>query len=279
MPFRAGLAVLAVAAGSCRAPRPCAAVPSTTVQPAPRRDQCLAPPWALDPARPEAGVPGWSAAVCTDGYGHYVQPAERARRSSYFIHGGARTISGPEAKGVLEATRGAGSSSGLGGCCSPAVARKEHVLCLKFWSDVCRLPISRIVQAVDDQLKRRGLEDVRVGVEIDIDGPVGPRCEPRDPTCGPISSREWDRPDAPRSTPAGCVAGRVRVAAPDEMTPGRACVHDGECSVGACGAQCVRWDQLPGQMWCEDVERLEKPPVTYCGCVSGRCDWFRPAAE
>jgi hypothetical protein len=49
--------------------------------------------------------------------------------------------------------------------------------------------------------------------------------------------------------------------------------------VGECGAACLRWDLLPGQMWCEDIGRLEEPPLMYCGCVAGRCDWFRPAAQ
>jgi hypothetical protein len=158
------------------------------------------------------------------------------------------------------------------------VAREAHVLCLQFWSGACYLPMSRVVQTVDDELRKRGLADVRVGIEVDITGVVGPRCEPPDPDCGPISSRDWDGPDesAP-SKPAGCVAGRVRLAEPNEVTPGRACVHDGECSVASCGTTCVRWDQYPHEMWCEDVGRLGKPPVVYCGCVAGRCDWFRVA--
>ena len=54
-------------------------------------------------------------------------------------------------------------------------------------------------------------------------------------------------------------------------------VQDGECLIGHCGASCVRWDQPLGSPWCEDIGRLEEPPVTYCGCVAGRCDWFRVA--
>ncbi|HXU02494.1 MAG TPA: hypothetical protein VN903_16130, partial [Polyangia bacterium] len=175
------------------------------------------------------------------------------------------------------AVRGAGNTSGLGGCCSPRVAKDAQVICLRFWSDACYLPMSRVVQAVDDQLRQRGLADVRLGIDVNITGVVGPRCEPTDPGCGPISSRDWDRFETAPPSPAGCVAGRVRVAAPAEVTPGRACVHDGECSVAGCGATCVRWDQYPHEMWCDDVGRLEEPPVTYCGCVSGRCDWFRVA--
>ena len=146
-PIRAAVPILGlaaiVAATSCRPPRPCAAAPSTTVAPAPRRDHCLAPPWVLDPARPESGVAGWSAAVCADGPGWFPDAADRARRSAYFIHDGTRTISEPEITAVAEAMRPIGVSSGLGGCCSPKVAKETQVSCLKFWpADVCRLPMS-----------------------------------------------------------------------------------------------------------------------------------------
>ncbi len=274
---RLGVLAAIAAVPACRAPRPCAVTPSATAQPAPRRDHCLAPPWVLDPAKPEAGVPGWSAAVCNDSRYGYRDAADRARRSAYFIHEGIREISGTEATAVLEAVRAAGSSSGLGGCCSPGVAREAHVICLQFWSNACYRPMSGVVQAVDEELRKRGLAEVRLGVDINITGVVGPRCEPADPRCGPISSRDWDRPDEPASKPAGCAAGRVRVAEPGAVTPGHACVHDGECMVAGCGSTCVRWDQYPHEMWCDDIGRLKEPPVTYCGCVAGRCDWFRVA--
>ena len=118
----------------------------------------------------------------------------------------------------------------------------------------------------------------RLDHEPVLDGIVGPRCEATDPKCGPVSSRDWDRPDAPPHNQTGCVAGRARLAAPHEVTPGLACTHDGECLVGACGATCLRWDQPLGPMSCEEPGDIEDQPVTYCGCVAGRCDWFRPVA-
>jgi len=279
VPIRAGLAVLTIAAASCRAPIPCAAVPSPAVQPAPRRDACLAPPWVLDPARPQSGVAGWSAALCTDGPGWFRDAADRARRSAYFVHEGTRAISEPELKALQATIRGLGIPNGLGGCCSPRVAKETQVFCLKFWvQEVCRLPLSRIVQAVDEGLRHEGIESVRVGIDVSVDGIVGPRCEATDPACGPVSSRDWDRPDAPPRAQTGCVAGRARLAAPNEVTPGLACVHDGECLVGACGEKCLRWDQPLGPMSCEERGDIEEKPVTYCGCVAGRCDWFRPVA-
>jgi hypothetical protein len=274
------LAGVAAAGLSCRAPRPCSAVPSTTAAAAPRRDHCLAPPWVLDPARPESGAAGWSAAVCADGPGSFHDAADRARRSAYFIHDGTRAISESELRAVQEAVRGLGIGNGLGGCCSPNVAGQTHVSCLKFWvEEVCRLPLSRIVQTVDEALRHLEIDDVRVGLDVTVGGMVGPRCEAIDPGCGPLSSREWEwGPDVHRSSRGGCVAGRVRVAEPNALTPGAACAHDGECLVAGCGETCLRWDQPLGPSSCEDRGRLEEPPVTYCGCVSGRCDWFRPVA-
>jgi hypothetical protein len=136
----------------------------------------------------------------------------------------------------------------------------------------------RVVQSVDEALRREGLASVRVGVDVSISGAVGPRCEPIDPSCGPLSSRDWDRPDALRSSPTDCVAGRVPIAEHGVVTAGRACAHDGECVIGRWGSDCVRWDQASHIIWCEDVLLLKERPVTYCGCVAGRCDWFRPAA-
>src|SRR5262245_56825375 len=174
------LAAVAAAAPACRTPRPCAVTPSATAQPAPRRDHCLAPPWVLDPAKPEAGVPGWSASVCTDGAENYRDAADRARRAAYFIHEGMREIPYEELKAVQQAVfaiPGLRASIGLGGCCSPKVAKETHASCLKVWlNEVCNVPVSRIVQVTDEALKQRGLETVRVGIHVSVGGTVGPRC-------------------------------------------------------------------------------------------------------
>jgi hypothetical protein len=217
--------------------------------------------------------------VCTGRPGYYIDSPDSNRRSAYFVHDGARPISESELRAVQQDVRAAGVPNGLGGCCSGKVAAKIKASCLKVWPEVCSLPMSRIVQSVDEALKRRGLGNVRVGVDVQITGFVGPRCEATDPECGPLSSRDWDRPDAPPLKRAGCVAGRVRSAAPNQVTPGHACAHDGECTIGACGAECLRWDQLPGQMWCQERGLIEQPPVRYCGCLAGRCDWFGPAPQ
>ena len=118
-------AVLTAAVGTCARtpPRPCPAVPSAGVAPAPRRDHCLSPPWIIDPQRPESGVAGWSAERCGTGPG----------LSAYFIHEGARTPSEPELVAIHRAVAAhlpALATSGLGGCCSPEVAKKHGVALL-----------------------------------------------------------------------------------------------------------------------------------------------------
>ena len=178
---------------------------------------------------------------------------------------------------MLEASRGLAESSGLGGCCSPRVAQETQVFCLKLWSSLCRLEVSRIVQAVDAQLQRQGLGDVRIGIDLSIGGAVGPRCEATDPSCGPLSSRDWDRPDAPRFSPSGCVSGREPLASSRVTIPERACAHDGECVIAKCGTSCLRWDQARASEWCDEGTR-RSTPTTYCGCVAGSCAWFRPVA-
>jgi hypothetical protein len=264
----AALASLAAGTISCRPTRPCAVVPSPSAAPAPRRDHCLAPPWVVDRAHPTAGLDGWSAAACPEGTG----------TEAYFIHDGTRAISADEVNAVLESVRGLGQTTGLGGCCSPKVAAETKVFCLKFWSNVCRLEMGRVVGLVDEELRRNGLADVRVGVDISVGGRVGPRCEPTDSACGPETRRESEgEAPAPSRNQQACVAGRVPLAARGEATPRRACVHDGECVVAGCGNTCLRWDEEPGPMWCDDIARKDNGPVPYCGCVVERCGWFRPA--
>jgi hypothetical protein len=180
---------------------------------------------------------------------------------------------------VLEEVRGAGEVSGLGACCSPLVATEAKVLCLKFWAAFCRAPMSTVVRSVDYVLRRHGLADVRVGVDVSLKGEVGPRCEPTDPSCGPLP--DWQG-DAALAQQTGCVAGRVRVGRPDSEPQGGACAHDGECLIGArgCAERCVRWDEPASFEACAGVDfpnQHRRPPI-YCGCVEGHCDWFRPVA-
>jgi hypothetical protein len=103
------------------------------------------------------------------------------------VHNGTREISDVEALALLEEVRAAGDMSGLGACCAPSAATGVKVLCLKFWEAVCRRPMSTVVQSVDNVLRRHGLADVRVGVNVILKGEAGPRCQPTESVLWPPS--------------------------------------------------------------------------------------------
>jgi len=270
-----GLALgLTAVIGSCaRVPPPCPALVSNGPTTGARRDHCLAPPWVIDPQRPASGVNGWSAARCAGPPG----------ASAYFIHDGARTLTDDELFAVqrtIVASIGAGATTGIGGCCSPEVAARTKVACLKIWTGLCVVSMSQLVDWVDDALRQHGLEGGRMGVDISVGGAVGPRCEPNDPACGPLDARD-PYGAAVRSQP-GCATGRVPLAsghdpdAPERVSAGQ-CTHDGECVIDSCESRCAAWNTASGGTTsCDDRGRDEEEPA-YCGCVSGRCAWFLPA--
>jgi len=261
------LALAGAAIGSCaRVPRPCAAPPSSATPTAARRDSCLAPPWTIDPQRPVSGVAGWSAAPCNE---------DRSAGSAYFIHDGPRKLTHGELIAVqrtLVAFVGGAASTGIGGCCSAAVAAKTQVACLKVWIGLCSISTTDLVRAVDGALREQELGAGHIGVDVGIGGRVGPRCEPNDPACGPLDDREPAGPGV--ASQPGCAAERSPI---DGRVSMGACAHDGECVIDSCESRCAPWNAESGGMrTCDDREHAEKEHA-YCGCVSGRCAWFRPA--
>ena len=64
---------------------------------------------------------------------------------------------------------------------------------------------------------------------------------------------------------------------PSERVSMGACAHDGECVIDSCQSRCAPWNAESGGMrMCDDREHADKEPA-YCGCISGRCAWFRTA--
>jgi hypothetical protein len=263
--------VLVVAVGACRTPRPCAAVASAGTRPAPPRDYCLAPPGAIERTRPESGVAGWSAAVCSDSPG----------TGAYFIHEGTKTLAGDDLLAIHKAVIphiGARTTSGIGGCCSPAVAAKTRVACIKIWIGPCELSMSQLVSVVDRALSDAQLSDARLGVDLSVMGMVGPRCQPSEPDCGPLESGHAR--GAPARPTAGCQPGRVPLDGPVGQPSGNKCAHDGECVIDGCDDRCVPWHKTQGGMvMCDAAHREDDGEPEYCGCVEERCAWFRPAAH
>jgi hypothetical protein len=108
-------------------------------------------------------------------------------------------------------------------------------------------------------------------------GMTGPRCQPSDPACGPISDRRvkgW-------GGLSGCVVERVPLTHEDEPSGG-ACAHDGECVLSGC-VHCVGWEKYRSTTISHGCHRIpgegEDKPIVYCGCVAGQCDWFRPGSH
>lgn len=118
---------------------------------------------------------------------------------------------------------------------------------------VCRAEEGPLPEAICEQLPNGCDAPPRVGP------PTGPRCTPDNPLCLP---RPYE----------GCHAFAVDgPRRPSELgTSAGACEHDGECMISGCGNDCVRWDQT-GAGTCEGY--LPERP-TFCGCVSGACQWF-----
>lgn len=270
-----GLALVAAAIGSCaRVPRPCAAPPSSATPTAVRRDYCLAPPWTIDPQRPASGVEGWSAAACGEG---------RSGGSAYFIHDGPRELTGAELMAIqraLAAFVGKGASTGIGVCCSAEIAARTKVACLKVWTGLCGLSTLELVRSVDDALREQGLGAGHIGVDVNIGDRVGPRCAPSDPACGPLDERQPVGPGV--ASQPGCEAvrrpvGQFPISAPSWRVSRGACTHDGECVIDSCGSRCAPWNAERGRSTaCDDSGHADKEPA-YCGCIDGRCSWFRPA--
>ncbi|HEY8432793.1 MAG TPA: hypothetical protein VIL20_30690 [Sandaracinaceae bacterium] len=149
--------------------------------------------------------------------------------------------------------------AGLGTCCVPGAGEGRPPLCL-------RVQYRR--SATDPVELARALAPLRaegagLTVQLDPSGPSGPRCGPDSPHCLPEAYE-------------GCAATTYRAGAArtvvDIGSAAGACRHDGECMQAGCGNDCVAWTLAGGAGTCE-AYALDHP--VYCGCVEGRCAWFR----
>ena len=118
------------------------------------------------------------------------------------------------------------------------------------------------------------------GIRVDIIGYQEPRCE-EGPDCLPLAM-------CPEVTGPGCcpVAPEFDPAAPripaiDEGSPMAGlelpeeeaeCTYDGECVRNGCGQYCNAYTAPGFISTCECYPALAD---TFCGCVEGRCRWFR----
>ena len=118
------------------------------------------------------------------------------------------------------------------------------------------------------------------GIRVDVIGYLVPRCE-ESPDCLPL-------PMCPEATGPGCcpVAPVYDPEAPRtvaieagspmsglELPEGDdECTHDGECVQNGCGQYCTAYTAPGFISTCECYPALHD---TFCGCVEGRCRWFR----
>ena len=152
-------------------------------------------------------------------------------------------------------------TSGIGGIsCSPVGPREVGLVTTVRENS---LAPAAIWHTLVDLAARAHADDAALAAEIEIVSAPGPRCGADDPACGP--QPYWDacpeRPDPhPRATRHVVQGGSG------------ACARDGECIIGGCGNQCVSTNEIPRVGTCELRGNLGH---ALCGCVAGRCAWFR----
>lgn len=149
---------------------------------------------------------------------------------------------------------------GVGGCCLGGPAR----LCLVVYAEADTPGASDLLARIDHLIQQDGTPELGLPTKIDLSPPRHPRCAASDPACGPIS---YDHACAPRDS----LPHRAPVRTPD-IDPRNVCSHDGECFQNGCGNQCTSYRQGSMVGTCEYSTLLEP---AWCGCVRGRCAWFR----
>ena len=102
-------------------------------------------------------------------------------------------------------------------------------------------------------------------VQVTIISAPGPRCAPDDLACEPlpygaacVEKTDYD-PQGKRTI--------VRAGGGTDAP----CAHDGECTIGGCGNECVPTSDIPLPGTCQLYTRWQN---VYCGCVQNACAWF-----
>lgn len=147
---------------------------------------------------------------------------------------------------------------GVGVCCSEMPGAR----CLSIFLDPCGPPIDEVVRRIAELKERDSAIAYReMLIRVDLTHP-GPRCQPDDASCGPLSIGVPTDPDMDRfpiSRPQGY------------------CSHDGECAIGGCAeGSCLSWREAARQWICALSSTSGEPPnmPRACGCVAGACRWF-----
>jgi hypothetical protein len=150
--------------------------------------------------------------------------------------------------------------SGFGGCCAAAGGAPRATggcVRVELWED------SPAVRALPAALAASA-PGTRLRVMVTLLSLPTRRCGPRELGCGPVA---YDGRHAGKPHPPGR---RQLVYERERRAPsGDRCGYDGECSF-KCG--CVGWQSR--ERIC-DLVYYENLRDAWCGCVDGRCAWFR----
>jgi hypothetical protein len=239
-----GLTIAALTGTCSHAGRPC-----PPQRPFVRRPPTLAP---TDPAT--------VAAVAATG-GHYEVCAPG---STYMIaRDGERELGEQELRavqgGLFHGLPGM-ESAGIGGvrCLSPSAPPALGITLQVRENSATPVQIA-------EKLATLGPAGARARVEVTIVSAPGPRCAPDDPACEPlpyqaacVEKTDYD-PKRKRTI--------VRAGGGTDLP----CAHDGACTIGGCGNECVPTSDIPLPGTCQAYARWQN---VYCGCVQNTCAWF-----
>lgn len=142
--------------------------------------------------------------------------------------------------------------------------------CLRLVVAIC-VPWVNEVRRLASVVRGEGL-----GIAVEIEGRVEPRCSLGDPNCGPLPYHEpiTDSYQETRNW-AGDFTLPLRSTAEhqtlrNDLSAG-SCTHAGDCVRAGCGNNCDAWYQPVYATGCPGFRDLSD---AYCGCVEGQCAWF-----
>ncbi len=222
---------------------------------APRRDECLKPPFTLlhddplvlDGMRVESRGDGMARELVLS------SPSGAPYDADGLIAFRDRNFE------ALSAIHGV-ESTGLSGC----PTRDGPMPCVRLGLRLCEEPLDLLAQALAAVVKNDAQARGRsVIFHVTLQGTAGPRCEANDAKCKPepYEQAPYD-PSARR--------GLIEREAPASNAPPD-CEWDGECARSGCGNQCSVWTEAHRPGTCE--ERLDLRDAL-CGCVENHCAWF-----
>lgn len=243
---------------------------------------CLSPPYvrSLETAEGVRDRP-WSVMTCPeDVKSRRADQPLQERRVVLWPSSAGRAADLEVAQKVATLVReklGGESQVGAGLCCTASPR-----LCVRVEFPLCASTSAQIEEAFTTAVELQETGPLALGLVIETQGYIGPRCRADDPACGPMPyndppaerlAREPDRfalpydAHLPRRVVTPAPAPRDEAPTPARLT----CGHDGDCVPG-----CLVWrDRRAGQPAAGVLHGALLD--AYCGCVEGTCQYFESA--